>query len=130
MKLGSRWYSEDQIKGISDKKTPSRVRPRHVAGKMNKTESAYAYFLELRAKAGEIKRYSFEPLKFRLADKTFYTPDFMVVRDNQIEMHEVKGYWEDDARVKIKVVAELFPEFQFIAVQKIKGEYNYEYFNI
>ncbi len=108
----------------------ARPRPRPEPGKMNKTEAAYANLLELRKKAGAIKSWRFEPMKFRLADKTYYTPDFMVTFTDRIEFHEVKGFWEDDARVKIKVVAEMFPEFLFVAVKKDKGEYQVEFFNL
>ncbi|ASK18874.1 DUF1064 domain-containing protein [Halomonas sp. N3-2A] len=88
------------------------------AGKMNKTEAAYASLLESLKHAGEIVWYSFEGMTFKLADNTRYTPDFAVMRaDGLIELHEVKGFWRDDARVKIKVAAELFP-FRFIAVKK------------
>jgi hypothetical protein len=87
---------------------------------MNKTEAAYAKDLELRRLAREIVLWRFEPFKLRLAGKTFYTPDFEVMLPNgQIEFHEVKGgFWRDDARVKIKVAAETFPEFRFLAVTK------------
>lgn len=62
------------------------------AGQMNKTETAYAQELELRKRYGEIARYWFEGIKLRLADNTFYTPDFAVMLANgQLEMHEVKG---------------------------------------
>ena len=37
--------------------------------------------------------------------------------DGRLEMHEVKGYWHDDARVKIKVAAEMYP-VEFLAVRK------------
>lgn len=87
------------------------------AGAMNKTEAAYAASLELRKAAGEIAWYKFEGVKLRLADNTFYTPDFAVMlASGQIEMHEVKGFWQDDAKVKIKVAADLYP-FRFIAVK-------------
>ena len=87
------------------------------AGSMNKTEAAYAEQLRLRQIAGEVAWYRFEGLKLRLADKTFYTPDFAVMlADGQIECHEVKGYWLEDARAKIKVAAEMYP-FRFIAVK-------------
>lgn len=47
-----------------------------------------------------------------------YTPDFAVMlADGVIEMHEVKGYWTEDARAKIKVAANKFP-FRFVAVYK------------
>ena len=85
-------------------------------GQMNKTESAYAAHLEA-LKGSSIAWYKFEAIKLRLADKTFYTPDFAVMRnDGQIELHEVKGFWQDDARVKIKVAADMYP-FKFIAVK-------------
>ena len=61
--------------------------------------------------------YKFEGIKLRLADSTFYTPDFAVMQsDGQIELHEVKGFWADDARAKIKVAADLYP-FRFIAIK-------------
>lgn len=86
-------------------------------GQMNKTESAYCQLLELRKRAGEVVWYRFEGVKLRLADNTFYTPDFAVMLSTgEMEMHEVKGFWTDDARVKIKVAAEQYP-FRFIAVK-------------
>ncbi|MEZ2694441.1 DUF1064 domain-containing protein [Hafnia alvei] len=86
-------------------------------GQMNKTESEYYQLLELRKRAGEVVWYRFEGIKLRLADNTFYTPDFAVMLSTgEMEMHEVKGFWTDDARVKIKVAAEQYP-FRFIAVK-------------
>lgn len=87
-------------------------------GAMNGTESDYSAHLTLRKIAGEVAWYKFEGLKFRLADNTFYTPDFAVMlADGQLEAHEVKGYWEDDARAKIKIAADMYP-IKFIAVMK------------
>lgn len=87
---------------------------------MNKLEAEYSAFL-----CGVFHR--FECIKFRLADKTFYTPDFMVMQsDGSIEFHEVKGFWEDDARVKVKVFAEMYPEFVVKAITKQKGQWNVE----
>lgn len=98
------------------------------SGERNKTEAAYEQHLELLYKAGEIIWYKFEALKFRLADKTFYTPDFVVMLPSgQIECHEVKGFWMDDARVKIKVVADMYP-FQFLAIKKNKKQWEIERF--
>lgn len=83
------------------------------AGAMNKTEAAYAANLERRRLAGEVAWFRFEGMKFRLADKTFYSPDFAVMlADGHLEMHEVKGaagIFMDDAKVKIKVAAEMYP---------------------
>lgn len=85
-------------------------------GVMNKTEQSYANQLELLKNTGVILWYKFEGIKFRLADNTFYTPDFSVMNANgEMEIHEVKGFWQDDARVKIKVAADMYP-FKFKAV--------------
>lgn len=90
----------------------ARGRQRHQPGVMNKTERAYADHLDTLKAAGEVAEYWFEAVKFKLADATFYTPDFMVLmQDGTIEVHEVKGHWEDDARVKFKVFRDKFWPF-------------------
>ena len=105
---------------------------RRVQGQMNKLEARYAEHLELRRLAKEVEWYAFDAVKIRLADNTFYTPDFLVMlADGTLEIHEVKGVWEDDARVKIKVAADKFP-FRFIAItqraKKNGGGWEYENF--
>lgn len=86
-------------------------------GEMNKTEQAYAERLKLLQHAGEVAWFKFEGIKLRLADNTFYSPDFAVMlASGEMEMHEVKGFWQDDARAKIKIAADLYP-FRFIAVK-------------
>ncbi len=88
-------------------------------GSMNKTESAYGAVLEQRRVAGDVSWYKFEGLKFRLADNTFYTPDFAVMLANgELEAHEVKGFWQDDARAKIKIAADMYP-LRFLAVRTL-----------
>ena len=88
------------------------------ASRMNKTEVSYALELTMRKRVGAIRDYAFESHKLRLADNTYYTPDFMVILSNrEIEFHEVKGWWRDDARAKIKVAAEQFPMYRFRAIQ-------------
>lgn len=87
-------------------------------GKANSTELEYGKELEARKAAGEIIWYKFEALKLRLADNTFYTPDYAVMlASGLIECHEVKGFWEDDARAKIKIAADMYP-FRFLGIQK------------
>ena len=86
-------------------------------GAMNKTEQAYCATLEARRAAGEVAWYKFEGIKLRLADNTFYSPDFAVMlADGALEMHEVKGFWQDDARAKIKIAADMYP-MRFLAIQ-------------
>ena len=105
---------------------------------MNKIEAAYAAHLECCKSAGEIRRYEFEGMKFRLAEGAYYTPDFIVRRPNDtLECHEVKGFWREAARVRIKVAAEQWPEFRWCAVQRTTakdrragmGEWKREWFN-
>lgn len=97
-------------------------------GEMNQTERRYADRLETLYKAGEIAWYAFEPMNLRLGDKCFYRVDFMIMlNDGRLEAHEVKGFWTDDARVKIKVAAEKFP-FPFVAVKWVKKQWEFETF--
>ena len=99
---------------------------RHKTGRMNQTERLFAEGLEYQKRVGQIRRYWFESIRLRLADRTTYTPDFMVERDGSLIIYEVKGFWRDDARVKIKVAAEMYPCFQFYAVQKTKEGWKVE----
>jgi hypothetical protein len=89
--------------------------------KMNKTEIAYGKVLEFQKQAGEVLWFEFEPMNLRLAEKCFYKVDWLVLtKELLLEVHEVKGYWTDDALVKIKIAAEKFP-FRFISKQLVKG---------
>lgn len=91
------------------------------AGERNKTEAQYERELKLRQQGGEIAWYKFEGIKLRLADNTFFTVDFAVMMSNNVmEMHEVKGFMQDDANVKIKVAASMYP-FVFKIIRKGKG---------
>lgn len=90
-------------------------------GQMNKTEARYSERLERMKQMGEVLWYRFEGVKLRLADKTFYSPDFFVMRANgEMEVHEVKGFMMDDANVKIKIAADSYP-FRFYLVKAVKG---------
>lgn len=97
-------------------------RPKGEQRAMNKTESEWASMLEVRKRAGEVAWYQYECIKVRLADKTWYEPDFLVVLGNgELELHEVKGaFVMDDARVKFKVCAEHFPA-RLVWAQRMKG---------
>jgi hypothetical protein len=102
---------------------------RRVAGTMNKTEEAFSKVLEARKQAGEIHHWSFEAMALRLADRTTYTPDFFVIeKDGLVSFWEVKGFWHQAGRIKIKVAAENHPWFSFTAVQYKKKEWSYEQF--
>ena len=102
-------------------------------GVMNGYERDYAAVLRGKEACGEIKGSWFEAVTLNLAPRLrcSYTPDFMVLAaDDVLEFHEVKGHWEDDARVKIKVAADKFP-FRFVAVTRPtkKSPWKYEVFD-
>jgi hypothetical protein len=96
---------------------------RHEVGRMNKLESAYSDHLNRRKGLGDVFAWGFEQWKLRLADKTWYMPDYWVqLSDGTLEFHEVKATWADgkpgwteDARVKWKATAEKYPMFRFVA---------------
>jgi len=89
----------------------------------SKWEEQYRNMLELKYRACEILAYEYESITFRLAPKTTYTPDFMVVLpDGKVQIHEVKGFAREDAIIKFKVAAQQNPWFEFIMVKKSKNE--------
>lgn len=94
---------------------------------MNGLERQYAtQVLDVREAAGEVYGYWYEAVKFRLADRTFYTPDFLVIlASGVVELHETKGWWEEDARIKFKMLPELFP-FPILGVRRVKKAWDYE----
>ncbi|MDR2695173.1 MAG: hypothetical protein LBC79_02175 [Deltaproteobacteria bacterium] len=95
--------------------------------RMNKLEARYAGYLEGQRREGLIVFWRYEAVKFRLADRTWYTPDFYIMRtDGSIEIHETKGWMEDDANVKIKATADIFPEFWFVLVKWERGDWRYK----
>ena len=106
----------------------ARGRVRHVAGEMNKTEAAYAEHLQAELRAGRIAWWVFESVKLKLAPATHLTVDFfLLTAAGDLEAHEVKGYWEEDARIKVKVAAAMFP-FRFLAVQRDGARWKTEVF--
>lgn len=97
-------------------------------GKMNNTEKRYAARLEALKHGRTVQNYWFQTMSLKLADGCWYRIDFLVLMaSGALEVHEVKGFWTDDALVKIKVAAKEFP-FRFVAVQFKKGEWTEQKF--
>lgn len=89
-------------------------KPQRRKGVMNRLERRFAEeILEPCRWVGEVTKYTFEEVVLRLAPRTTYTPDFAVERFGleDLEYYEVKGprAW-DDAMVKLKVAAAMFPK--------------------
>lgn len=85
-------------------------------GQMNQTERLFDVHLDGLKHHGEILWYAFEGVKLKLADSCHLTVDFAVMAaDGVLEMIDVKGspaIFSDDAKVKMKLAAKLFP-FRF-----------------
>ncbi len=84
---------------------------------MNKLEAAYALCLEAKFRTGEILWYAYEPMKFKLGDGAWFTPDFgVMLKDMTIEFRETKGFMREAANVRLKVAASKYP-FKFVLVK-------------
>ncbi len=102
--------------------SPAKARVEYVPYKerkrgMNGLEAAYAAHLTLLKHAGDVDWFEFEPMRLKLADGTWYKPDFAVVRGGQLEFCETKGFMREAARVRLNVAAGKFP-FPFYLVRK------------
>ncbi len=90
----------------------------------NQLEERYAGVLEQRHVIGEIHKIWYQPFGIKLADKCYYHPDFMIqLADGTLEIHETKGFMRDDASVKIKTAARLFPCYIFRLVKWEKKQW-------
>lgn len=120
------------MRAVAANRDAVRALGRLKTGERNKLEAAYEAHLETLRLCGVVRWFRFEGLKLRLADNAFFTPDFAVMMDSgQIECHEVKGHWLDDARLKIKLAADQYP-FRFLGItarpKKLGGGWNVEEF--
>lgn len=92
----------------------------------NDLEVAYGAFLDHQKAMGEVLEWYWQPMSLRLTfledgRGDFYRPDFLVVTSTrEIQIHETKGFMQDDARTKLKVAAALYP-FRFVLVQRKGG---------
>lgn len=95
------------------------ARGKHTPGEMNDLERDYeAEVLKPALLGGDILWYAFEAVKLKLAPKTFLTIDFFVMTGaGELEARETKGFMEEDAAVKLKVAAAMFP-FRFKLIKR------------
>lgn len=108
--------SDPAVPPYSDSPTAGHALPKPEYD--SKFEAAYAQNLIYRQLAGEIILWRSHPLKFRLAKRTWFTPDFLVITEQGLEVHEVKGFMRDDANVKLKTCAEMYPWFRWFLVRR------------
>lgn len=101
--------AEPKLTGMQKMQAKGRL----AKGAMNKTEANYAAYLDELKLAGDVAWWKFEAIKLTLANNTSLTVDFAVMLAcGALEMHDVKGaraIYTDDAKVKMKVAAQMFP---------------------
>lgn len=93
---------------------PMTILPTTDEAKLNKTERAYHEHL----KQLNYPWIGVQCMTFKLADDTRFTPDFIVVEANEMRCIDVKGFQREDALIKIKVAARMFPWATFAIVKK------------
>lgn len=128
----------DQLAGVPHPRTVSAApvaainapkrRIRQNSAGLNKTEAAFhAYLISLTASGTPLLSQS---ITLKLANGVRYTPDFFkaIEADTNggecavlLHAYEVKGFMRDDAAVKLKVAAALYPWIKFNLVTKRKG---------
>lgn len=91
--------------------SPAATAPvRDLYAGMNKTERARAIELEAMKRMSRIAEWWFERWTFKLADDLRYTPDFVIQETTgALRVEEVKGFWREDARAKVRMFADSFP---------------------
>lgn len=99
------------------KKTKLVPRPTKDENGLNKMEAAWLQILRTRP----ADWLGIQPFGLKLADNCRYHPDFVTLTDGQLTAWETKGFMRDDAAVKIKVAARLYPWIRFVLVTK-KGK--------
>jgi len=98
---------------------------------MNRTEAEFAAFLEIQKRGGDsgvlsgwkVMDYKYEAIRIRLAERTTYTPDFLVTfDDNSMMLIEIKGaHAFEDSLVKYKIATEQYPNFKWAMWRKDKA---------
>lgn len=91
--------------------------------KLNPTERKYLNYLE----SVNYPWLGIQNITLKLAHDCRYTPDFWTLEtDGSLVAREVKGYFREDAKIKIKTAARLFPWIKFILAFDEKGSWRHE----
>lgn len=98
--------------------TPAKPTLRQKRGpKLNKTEAAFEAYL----RANTERTIHTQDITLTLGNGVRYTPDFSTwakLGDAFPAFFEVKGFMRDDAAVKLKVAAAMYPQFMFFLVHR------------
>jgi hypothetical protein len=125
-----RIVSSERAPIMRDAQKNAHNRIRQNSAGLNKTEQA---FLDtyLKPRCGETEFILAQAMTLRLGNGVRYTVDFVLgstipaTNDYEdgvhLQAYEVKGFMRDDAAVKVKVAAFMFPWIKFHLATKIKG---------
>lgn len=92
-----------------------KIRPSSDEQKLNKTEAWRLAHL----RALNVPALGVQNITLKLGDDCRFTPDFNYLGPSgEMVFEDVKGFQRDDALVKIKVAARLFPWARFLIVKK------------
>lgn len=111
---------KEKLKVDLERLSRMTILPTTDEAKLNKTERAYHEHL----KRLNYQWIGVQNLTFKLADDTRFTPDFTVVEANEMRCIDVKGFQREDALIKIRVAARMFPWVTFAIVKKDKDGWN------
>lgn len=98
-------------------------------GRVSKTQARYAALLDQLVAAGQLAWVLHDRVSFALdahpsGRRVHYRPDAVVGRlDGTVELHEVKGHMEEDARVKLRWCASVLPQFALRVVRFERGHF-------
>ncbi len=96
-------------------KTDFKASPSTDEAKLNKTERAYLAYLR---RLG-VPSLGIQNVTLKLADDCRLTVDFNYIDENgRWTFVDVKGFQREDALIKMKVAARLFPILRFVIVKK------------
>jgi hypothetical protein len=100
-------------------KVAIKAKPSADESKLNKLESAWLAVLRADITLAWVGVHA---LTFKIGDDCRYTPDFIALNlDGELITYETKGFMRDDARVKLKVAARMFPFVGFVLVERKAG---------
>lgn len=98
---------------------PAKARLRQKAGDgLNKTERAFLGYLKRQDGGALVYPQS---ITLKLGNGVRYSPDFIETNEFHINAYEVKGFMRDDAAVKLKVAASLYPWITFYLATRRNG---------
>ncbi len=89
----------------------------------SKWEANYACYLDFLVKQKQIKKWEYEPDCFIFEEIKFgtrsYRPDFKVTNnDGSVIYHEIKGWFDDKSKLKLKRMKKYYPEVKIILIDE------------